>query len=138
MKIVVQVRPVGVDLGIANIATTSSGYRAASRDLTRYRKRQFELRRKLQAKGTESAKRRLKKRRRKEQRHATNVNHIISKKIVTEAERTSHGIAVDQALFICRGCGVVVHADRNASHNIVRMGEAVGNAGRESRVLATP
>ncbi|MFG2386227.1 zinc ribbon domain-containing protein [Streptomyces avermitilis] len=45
---------------------------------------------------------------------------------------------VDQGLFICRGCGVVAHADRNASHNIATRGESVWNAGRESRVPATP
>ena len=79
---------IGVDLGIVNIATTSTGYRAAGRGLNRHRKRQLDLRRKLQAKGTKSAKRRLKKRSRKEQRHAANINHIISKTIVTTAERT--------------------------------------------------
>ncbi|WP_371667023.1 zinc ribbon domain-containing protein [Streptomyces sp. NBC_00289] len=45
---------------------------------------------------------------------------------------------VGQGLFICRGCGVVAHADRNASHNIATRGESVWNAGRESRVPATP
>ncbi|MFE7015967.1 zinc ribbon domain-containing protein [Streptomyces sp. NPDC057651] len=45
---------------------------------------------------------------------------------------------MDQGLFICRGCGVVAHADRNASHNIARKGEAVWTAGRESRVPVTP
>ncbi|WP_406382120.1 zinc ribbon domain-containing protein [Streptomyces sp. NBC_00117] len=45
---------------------------------------------------------------------------------------------VDQGLFICRGCGVVAHADRNASHNIAARGAAVWTAGRESRVPATP
>ncbi|WP_406280087.1 transposase [Streptomyces sp. NBC_00191] len=194
---------IGVDLGIANIATTSTGCKAAGRGLNRHRKRQLDLRRKLQAKGTKSAKRRLKNRRRKEQRHAANVNHTISKLIVTEAERTSSGIAledlggirqrvrlrkprrvalhswafhqlgtfleykarragvplvyvdpaytsqecaechhiekknrVDQALFICRSCGVVAHADRNASRNIAARGEAAWTAGRESRVPA--
>ncbi|MFF2478795.1 zinc ribbon domain-containing protein [Streptomyces sp. NPDC058066] len=43
-----------------------------------------------------------------------------------------------QALFTCRNCGVVAHADRNASHNVARKGEAVWTAGRESRVPATP
>ncbi|MEV6267626.1 transposase [Kribbella sp. NPDC051936] len=85
---------IGVDLGIANIATTSTGFRAAGRSLNRYRKRQVELRRKLQVKNTKSAKRRLRNRRSKERRHTANVNHIIAKKIVTEAERTSHGIAL--------------------------------------------
>jgi IS605 OrfB family transposase len=195
---------IGVDLGIANIATTSTGYQAAGRGLNRYRKRQLALRKKLQAKGTKSAKRRLKERSRREQRHVKNTNHIIAKTIVTEAERTSSGISleelkgirqrvrlrkpqrvtlhswafaqlgdfivykakragvplvfvdpaytsqtcaecghvdkrnrVDQGLFICRGCGVVAHADRNASHNIATRGESVWNAGRESRVPAT-
>jgi putative transposase len=39
---------VGVDLDIVNIATTSTGYQAAGRQLNRYRKRQPALRAKLQ------------------------------------------------------------------------------------------
>ncbi|MFE5862585.1 RNA-guided endonuclease InsQ/TnpB family protein [Streptomyces virginiae] len=86
---------VGVDLGIVNLATTSTGYRAAGRGLNRHRARQIELRRKLQAKGTQSAKRLLKKRSRKEARHTADINHIVSKTIVTAAERTGHGIALE-------------------------------------------
>ncbi|MER7844113.1 transposase [Kitasatospora sp. NPDC096077] len=86
---------IGVDLGIANVATTSTGYQAAGRRLNRYRKRQLALRRKLQAKGTKSAKRLLKKRSRKESRNNTNINHTISKTIVTTAERTGYGIALE-------------------------------------------
>jgi len=196
---------IGVDLGIANIATTSTGYQAAGRQLDRYRRRQRALRAKLQKKRTKSAKRRLKERSRREQRHVKNINHIIAKTIVTEAERTSAGISLEdlkgirqrvrlrkpqqatlhtwafaqlgdfivykarragvpvvfvdaaytsqqcyecghisknnrasQALFLCRSCGVVAHADRNASRNIARKGETAWNAGRESRVPATP
>ncbi|MEU5069143.1 transposase [Streptomyces virginiae] len=86
---------VGVDLGIVNIATTSTGYQAAGRGLNRHRSRQLALRKKLQAKGTKSAKRLLKKRSRKEARHTANVNHTISKTIVTTAERTGRGIALE-------------------------------------------
>jgi putative transposase len=50
---------------------------------------------KLQAKGTKSAKRLLKKRARKEARFAADVNHCIAKRIVTEAERTGRGIALE-------------------------------------------
>ncbi|MGI5255540.1 RNA-guided endonuclease InsQ/TnpB family protein [Actinacidiphila glaucinigra] len=85
----------GVDLGVVNIATTSKGEVFAGRALNRYRTRQERLRAKLLRKGTKSAKRLLKKRARKERRFAANVNHIISKRIVAEAERTSHGIALE-------------------------------------------
>ena len=145
----------------------------------------------------------LARRRRKEARFARDVNHCISKKIVTEAERTSRGIALEeltgirhrvrlrkpqrvtlnswafaqlgqfvgykalragvpvvyvdpaytsqtcadcghvskknrvtQAMFICRGCGVVAHADRNASRNIAARGRVAWDAGRESRAPA--
>jgi hypothetical protein len=64
---------VGVDLGIVNIATTSDGQRVAGTRLNRYRKRQLNLRKRLQAKKTSSARRLLKKRCRKEARFATDI-----------------------------------------------------------------
>ncbi|WP_206305853.1 RNA-guided endonuclease InsQ/TnpB family protein [Actinacidiphila soli] len=191
----------GVDLGIVNIATTSDGDIFSGRQLNRYRARQARLRAKLQKKGTKSAKRLLKKRARRERRFAADTNHVISKRIVAEAERTSRAIALEdlqgirtrarlkrpqraavhswafaqlgqflaykarragvpvvfvdpaytsrqcsecdyidkrnrasQARFQCRSCGVVAHADLNASRNIARKGETTWIAGRESRV----
>ncbi|WP_165966487.1 RNA-guided endonuclease TnpB family protein [Actinomadura sp. 7K507] len=44
---------------------------------------------------------------------------------------------VDQALFICRGCGVVAHADRNASRNIAHRAAAAWDAGRQSSAPAS-
>ncbi len=41
-----------------------------------------------------------------------------------------------QARFTCRGCGVVAHADRNASRNIAARGQVAWDAGRESRAPA--
>ena len=192
----------GVDLGIVNIATTSDGERMSSRAINRYRRRQLALRRKLQAK-QRPAKRVLKRQRRKEQRRARDINHCIAKRIVTEAERTGRGIALEdltgirarvrhrkpqrvmmsswsfaqlgsfiaykaqragvpvvyvdpaytskecadchhianlnrasQAVFICRGCGVVAHADRNASRNIAARAAAAWDAGRQSSAPA--
>jgi transposase len=43
---------------------------------------------------------------------------------------------VSQGMFICRGCGVVAHADRNASRNIAARGQVAWNAGRQSRAPA--
>jgi len=85
----------GVDLGIVNIATTSDGNCHAGKHLNRVRHRNQRLRTKLQKKATKSAKRLLKKRRRKEARFAADTNHVISKRIVAEAERTGRGIALE-------------------------------------------
>ncbi|MGI5486281.1 RNA-guided endonuclease InsQ/TnpB family protein [Microtetraspora malaysiensis] len=86
---------IGVDMGIANIATTSDGTRHSGKTLNAVRHRNRELRRRLQAKATKSAKRLLKKRRRTEARFAADTNHTIAKQIVTEAERTGCGIALE-------------------------------------------
>ncbi|TDC13510.1 transposase [Streptomyces sp. 8K308] len=85
----------GVDLGIVNIATTSDGEIMCGRQVNRYRERQRGLRQKLRKKRTKSAMRRLRSRRRREARYATQRNHIIAKKLVTTAERTSRGIALE-------------------------------------------
>ena len=85
----------GVDLGIANIATTDDGIRHSGKYLNRQRHRARHLRTRLQAKNTKSAKRLLKKRARKEARFAAGTNHLIAKRIVTEAERTGRGIALE-------------------------------------------
>jgi IS605 OrfB family transposase len=86
----------GVDLGIANIATTNDGIRYSGKRLNRIRHRSQALRTKLQKKNTRSAKRLLKKRRRKEMRFARDTNHVISKRIVTEAQRTGRGIVLEE------------------------------------------
>ncbi|MEO3780922.1 transposase [Micromonospora sp. B11E3] len=86
----------GVDMGIANIAYDSDDTRYAGTALNGYRRRQQRLRQRLQQKATKSAKRLLARRRRKETRHAGNINHSIAKSIVTEAARTGRGVAVEK------------------------------------------
>lgn len=85
----------GVDKGIANIATTSDGVRHSGRRTNAVRCRHRRLRARLQAKQTKSARRLLKRRRRKEARFAANTNHVIAKQIVIEAQRTGRGIALE-------------------------------------------
>jgi IS605 OrfB family transposase len=87
---------IGVDRGIVNLATTSDGANYQGRRLNRYRRWQARKRAELQAKGTRSGTRRLARRSKREQRHATHVNHRISKEIVSVAQRTGRGIAVEQ------------------------------------------
>ena len=86
---------IGVDLGIVNIASTSDGQMFSGAHLNHVRNRNLRLRRKLQKKGTPSARRLLRKRSGRENRFATDVNHCISKKLVTEAKRTGRGIALE-------------------------------------------
>ncbi|WPB90273.1 RNA-guided endonuclease InsQ/TnpB family protein [Streptomyces malaysiensis] len=86
---------IGVDRGIVNLATTSDGTNYLGRRLSRYRRWQARKRAELQRKRSRSARRRLARRKRKEQRHAIHVNHRVSKEIVSVAQRTARGIAVE-------------------------------------------
>ena len=85
----------GVDLGIVNIATDSDGKTYSGAQVNNLRRRHAKLRAKLQQKGTKSAKRLLKKRRRKECRFGQDVNHVISKRIVEKAEGTGRAIGLE-------------------------------------------
>ena len=85
----------GVDLGIAKIATTSDGKFYSGTKVKNIRRRYFRLRQKLQTKGTKSAKRKLKQRRRKESRFATDVNHCISKRLIAVAKGTNRAIVLE-------------------------------------------
>lgn len=90
----------GVDLGIANIATDSDGTVHQGKSMKAVRFRHRKLRAKLQRKGTKSARRRLKKLSGKEQRFAKDVNHTISKHIVAKAKDTARGIALEELTHI--------------------------------------
>lgn len=87
---------VGVDLGIVRAATLDDDTNWDGGAVTARRKKNVALRRKLQAKGTKSAKRLLKKRSKKESRFVRDVNHQISKQIVETAKRTGRGIALEE------------------------------------------
>ncbi|MFC9995017.1 RNA-guided endonuclease InsQ/TnpB family protein [Nocardia sp. NPDC127526] len=85
----------GVDLGIANIATTSDGVIHTAKHVNQVRNRSRRVRRRLQRKGTKSSKRRLRRISGREARFAADTNHCIAKRIVTEAQRTCRGIALE-------------------------------------------
>jgi putative transposase len=96
----------GVDLGIMNLAATSDGEFVNSSSGPKHahvntvRARYSQTRRKLQKKGTKSAKRLLKKRSGKEQRFCRDVNHCISKRLVAQAKDTQRGLALEDLKHI--------------------------------------
>jgi IS605 OrfB family transposase len=90
----------GVDLGVANVATDSDGKRYSGSELKAVRFRHRRLRAKLQRIQTKAATRRLKKLAGKEQRFARHTNHVISKQIVAEAKRTGRGVAIEELTHI--------------------------------------
>jgi putative transposase len=106
----------GVDLGVTNIAADSDGNTYSGAKVNGLRARHAELRTRLQAKGTKSAKRLLKKRRRKESRFAADVNHTISKRLVAKAKGTSRGIAMEDLQGI-RDRVTVKKAQRRKHHS---------------------
>jgi IS605 OrfB family transposase len=85
----------GVDLGVKHIAVDSDGNIHSAQHLLNVRHRHRRLRKKLQKKGTRTAKRRLKALSGKEKRFARDVNHCISKQLVKIAKGTQRGIALE-------------------------------------------
>jgi IS605 OrfB family transposase len=73
----------GVDRGVNNIAVCSNGKFFNSKKLKKVKARYQHNRSKLQSKGTRSAKRKLKKLSRRENRFVRDVNHCISKEIIS-------------------------------------------------------
>ena len=86
----------GVDLSVVNIAADSDGVVWSGRAVNTARSRFRKMRKKLQKIGTRSAKRLLRKRSKREQRFARDVNHCISKQIVSSAEGTQRAIAIEE------------------------------------------
>src|SRR5882757_2112312 len=90
----------GVDLGIARIATDSEGQSFSGAQIRNLRRRHRKLRKKLQAKGTKSAIRLLKKRSGKERSFATDLNHQISKQLDRKSTRLNSSHAnISYAVF---------------------------------------
>lgn len=86
---------IGVDLGIAQIATTSDGESFSGVQVEQNRQKYLRHRSSLQKCGTKAAKRRLKKISGRESRFRSDVNHKIAKSVVDNAKRTERGIKLE-------------------------------------------
>lgn len=80
---------VGVDLGIENLATDNRENFYGEKHWKQIEDRTFELRRRLQSKGTKSAKRHLKKLSGRQKRFRRDCDHVISKRLVQSVEKGS-------------------------------------------------
>jgi IS605 OrfB family transposase len=85
-KIAATEEVVGVDLGLSRPAVTSNNRFLGQRSWRRVEERNLRLRRCIQAKGTKSAKRHLKKMRRRQARFRRDCDHVLSKQIVAAVE----------------------------------------------------
>ncbi len=85
----------GVDMGLRNIAVTSDGQHIGGGHVLGLRHRHRRLRQRLQKTHTKAAKRLLRQRRRKERRFMADVNHCVAKQLVTSAQDTHRGIALE-------------------------------------------
>ena len=85
----------GVDLGIARIATDSDGNAYSGQPVEAIRRKHNLQRKRLQRRNTRGAKKKLKRLSGKEARFRTHHNHCISKAIVETAKDTGRGIACE-------------------------------------------
>lgn len=75
---------IGLDRGIINTIATSKGELFSGKELRKNKRKHLYLKRKLQSKGTRSAKRLLKKLSRKEKRFSNNFLHCLTKKLAND------------------------------------------------------
>jgi IS605 OrfB family transposase len=90
----------GVDMGIVNLATDSDGTTYTGAAVEKVRRRHHKTRRRLQRKGTRGAKKQLKALAGREGRFRRHLNHCISKQLVTTAQDTQRGIALEDLTHI--------------------------------------
>jgi len=105
----------GVDLGIVNLAVDSDGTAYKGQDVDKVMHHNERMKAKLQACGSKSSKRHLKRISGCEARHRRNVNHIISKRLVAKAKDTRRAIVLENLKGI-RGQTTVRKAQRRR-HN---------------------
>lgn len=82
----------GIDLGIKNIATTSTNLIECGKSRQKFKQKRALIRASLQSKGTKDCKKVLKRISNKENRRIKYENHVLSKKLVEEAKRHNCGV----------------------------------------------
>lgn len=107
----------GVDLGMVNLATDSTGESFSGQVIEAARKRYQRLRQALQKRGTKSAKRHLTKLSGKQARFQRHSNHVISKRIVQKAKANGQGIAIEELRHIRQRTERTVRHSQRSRHS---------------------
>lgn len=120
---------VGVDRGLINLATTYDENGVTSffkgNEVARVRKHYQHLRARLQAKGTRGARRRLKRLSGRENRWMTDVNHCLSKTLVSDYGPGTV-LVLEDLTGVSRGRGGMGrHSDQLSSWAFYQLGEFV-------------
>jgi putative transposase len=100
---------IGVDLGICTVASSTDGshtLRFPGDRIRKARSHHYELRRGLQHHNTKSSRRKVRKLRDKESRIARDYNHLISRRIIEQAQRTNSTIVLEDLEGIHEGVKV--------------------------------
>ena len=113
----------GVDLGIINLATDSTGETFSGQAVEHNRQQMHSLRQRLQMRGTKSAKRHLKKLSGREARFKRNTNHVISKRIVQKAKANGQAIAIEDLRHIRSRTESTVRRSQRARHTSWSFGQ---------------
>ena len=114
----------GIDLGIENIAVDSDREIFESKKVENTRQRYSRLRSILQHIGTRLAERKLKKLSGKDRRFKKDVNHVISKHIISKAKGTARVIGIENLKYI--RSRVTVRRSQRDRHSKWAFGEAHG------------
>jgi putative transposase len=107
----------GVDLGIVNLATDSEGETFSGQAVEKTRRRLHALRQRLQKRGTQSARRHLKKLSGHEARFRKDVNHRISKRLVSKAKANKQAIAIEDLRHIRSRTEARLRKSQRAKHS---------------------
>ena len=107
----------GVDLGIINLATDSTGETFSGELVEKNRARHHALRQRLQKRGTKSAKRHLKKLSGQQARFQKNSNHVISKRLAQKAKATGKAIAIEELRHIRSRTEARLRHSQRAKHS---------------------
>jgi len=107
----------GVDLGIVNLATDSEGEIFSGQAVEQTRTRLHALRGRLQKRGTQSARRHLKKLSGHEARFRKDVNHRISKRLVSKAKANQQAIAIEDLRHIRSRTEARLKKSQRAKHS---------------------